>query len=120
MIDRDLADLLLEPKMLSNQEGGRSFWSHDDHAATMKLLFLAQVKEYEPLSQDAEFERCFGSPRLSTELFDHWWTIRRLEVDDTAEGLSPLLRQFFHLVDRSENQRVNEWLEWVRARGKGQ
>lgn len=116
--DPDLEDLLLDPEMLSNEEGGRSAWSDEDRTLTIKLLFLAQVREYEPLSSDAIFERVFGSPRLSAQLFDRWWTIRRLEQTDHAESLYPLLRQVLHLVDRTDNDLVNEWLESVRARGQ--
>jgi hypothetical protein len=77
----------------------------------MKLLFLARVKEYVPLSSDAVFERVFGSSRLSIHMFDRWWTIRRLEETYNAEFLYPLLRQFFHLVDRTDNDIVNDWSE---------
>ena len=83
----------------------------------VKLLFLAQIKEYTPLSSDIAFAAAFDSPRLNEKVFDRWWTIRRLTEDDNAESLYPLLRQFYHLVDRTENELVNEWLEWVRAGG---
>jgi hypothetical protein len=111
----DLEDLLLEAELLSNEEGGKTIFLDNEHTLTIKLLFLARVKEYEPLSSDAMFERVFGSPRLSTDLFDRWWTIRRLEVTEDAESLYPMLRQFFHLVDQTDNNLVNEWLERVRA-----
>jgi hypothetical protein len=113
--DLDLKELLLDPEMLSNEEGGRSAWLGEDHTLTIKLLFLAQVKEYEPLSSDAVFEEVFGSHRFSAQLFDRWWTIRRLVPTDNAESLHPLLRKFLHLVDRTDNDLVNEWLEWIKS-----
>ncbi|HVK54640.1 MAG TPA: hypothetical protein VM532_06395 [Burkholderiales bacterium] len=85
----------------------------------MKILFLAQLKEYTPFSSDASFEAIFDSSRFNAEVFDRWWTIRRLMVDESAEGLYPILRQFSHLVDRTENDRVNQWLDWVRASSGG-
>ena len=94
---------LLEPEMISKLEGGRSRWTKEDHTLTIKLLFLAQIKEYTPLSSDAVFERLFGSHRLSTSLFDRWWTIRRFEVNESAEGLYSELKRFRHLVDLTDN-----------------
>jgi hypothetical protein len=29
--------------------------------------------------------------------------------------LHPLLRKFLHLVDRTDNDLVNEWLEWIKS-----
>jgi hypothetical protein len=58
-----------------------------------------------------------NSDRDCTQLFDRWWTIRRLEPTDNAESLNPLLREVLHLVERTDNDRVNEWLERVHEPG---
>lgn len=106
----DLPDLLLDPVMLSHEESD-SLWMAHDHAHLVKLLFLAQVKEYEPLRDDSAFEDLFGSTELSQELFDRWWTIRRLQLDDNADTLVPLLKQFAHLVSPVKSELVNNWLD---------
>lgn len=111
--DHELEQLLLDSVMLSHQEGGRSFWSAEDHTHIVKLLFLAQLKEYKQLSCEDDFEKIFESSRINTEVFDRWWTIRRLMVDEAAESLYPSIKQLYHLVDRTENDHVNEWLNWV-------
>ena len=113
-VEEDFAELLLEPVLLSNKEGGCSSWRDEDHALTVKLIHLAQVREYTPVSNDGDFERVFGSPRLSVALFDRWWTIRRLSRDDDTESMRPLLRQFLPHVDRTGNELVDLWLDWVR------
>jgi hypothetical protein len=114
-VEQQLAELLLEPVVLSNKEGGcHSVWTENDYALTVKLLHLAQVREYTPLSCEENFEAVFGSPRISVELFDHWWTIRRLLRDDDTESLRPLLKEFLPAVDRTGNELVDRWLEWVR------
>jgi hypothetical protein len=114
-VESDFAEFLVEPVVLSNKEGGcHSAWRADDHALTVKLLYLAQVREYTPFSSDASFEAVFGSSRLSSALFDRWWTIRRLERDDDTESLRPLLKQFLPMVEPTGNELVDRWLEWVR------
>ena len=108
--DSDLPHLLLDPVMLSHEESD-SHWTVHDHAHLVKLLFLAQVKEYEPLRDDNAIEDLFGSTELSQELFDRWWTIRRLQLDDNADTLVPLLKQFAHHVSPVESELVNNWLD---------
>jgi hypothetical protein len=103
--------------VLANKEGDRSVWRPDDYALTVKLLYLAQVREYTPLSIATNFEATFGSPRISVELFDRWWTIRRLLRDNDTASLRPLLKQVLSAVDRTGNERVDRWLEWVREHG---
>lgn len=113
-VEDDFAELLLEPVLLSNKEGGCSAWGDEDHALTIKLMHLAQVREYTPVANDEDFDRVFGSPCLSVGLFDRWWTIRRLMRDDDTESMRPLLRQFLPIVHRTGNKLVDQWLDWVR------
>ena len=55
-----------------------------------------------------------GRSRWTKE--DHTLTIRRFEVDESAEGLYSELKRFRHLVDLTDNALVNEWLDWVSTR----
>ena len=103
--------------MLSNKEGGCTIWREADHTQTVKLLYLARVHEYTPLTDHATFEAVFGSPRISVNLFDRWWTIRRLMRDDDTASLRPLLKPFLDVVDPTGNALVDQWLEWVREHG---
>ena len=116
--NEDLDGLLLDPEVFSNEEAERSAWSEKERASTIKLLFLAQIKQYEPLSSDSNFEEIFGSARLSLQLFDQWWTIRRFTVSDNAKSLHPFLNQFIHLVDQTDSPLVNDWLEGIGKQGK--
>jgi hypothetical protein len=119
-VEDNFAELLLEPVLLSNKEGRcHSAWRDEDHALTIKLIHLAQVREYTPVSNDKDFERVFGSPRLSEGLFDRWWTIRRLLLDDDTESMRPLLREFLPLVDRTGNELVDQWLDWLSDHAEG-
>ena len=106
-----LPELLLDPVVLSHEEGGRRAASNSEQAHVVKLLFLAQIREYDTLDDDATFARIFGSPRLNAVLFDRWWTIRRLECDGSAESLVPLLERVGHLVDGGDSDYVNDWLK---------
>src|SRR3954447_22434105 len=89
-VEPDLADILLEPAVLVNPEGGRSVWMPQDHALTVKLVYLASLRQYTPLETDAGFEAALGSTRISVGLFDRWWTLRLLPGSDNTEDL----RQF--------------------------
>jgi hypothetical protein len=112
--DADFQDLLLEPVMLSKEQGGRTVWMREDYALTVKLVFLASLKQYDVLQSDTMFEELFGSARLNVQLFDRWWTIRELD-DESEESLYPLLAEYSHLVDQTDNDLVNQWLEQVRT-----
>lgn len=91
-VEPELAELLTEPVVLSNKEDRcrLSGWQENDYTLMVKLLHLAQVREYTPLAHSKDFERVFGSRNLSAGLFDAHWTIRRLECNDDAEELRPI------------------------------
>jgi len=111
---RDMADILLEPELISHKEGGKTLWWKNDYIQKIKLVFLARIKEYTPLQPNQSFEALFGSARLSIQLFDRWWTIREL-YEESAESMDEFVEQFIHLVDASESEIVNGWLERFRA-----
>jgi hypothetical protein len=54
-------------------------------------------------------------PSASSQIVLDWWIIRRLEETYDVESLYPMLRQFFHLVKRTDDDIVNRWLERVFA-----
>jgi hypothetical protein len=116
-VDPDLADILLEPVVLENPEGGRSIWNTADHALTVKIVYLASLRQYTPLESDCGFESALGSRRISLELFDRWWTLRLLPGSDRTEGLWPFLVKHLGSVQRTGNELVDSWLEWVRDHG---
>jgi len=57
-----------------------------------KLLFLASLREYDPINDDAEFAAVFGSAVISAGLFDRWFVVRRLGIDDDLDALEGRLR----------------------------
>lgn len=110
----DFREFLLEPLMLTNGEGGRTAWRDEDHCLTVKLSFLASLKDYVELSADGSFLELFGAVKLSTSLFDKWWTIRRFEVDDSVEELQPFVKVAAQLMDPTGNSLVDRWIERCR------
>jgi hypothetical protein len=117
-VDSDLADILLEPVVLMNPEGGRSVWNSADHALTVKIVYLASLCQYTPLESDAGFESAFGSSRISLELFDRWWTLRLLPGSDRTETLWPFVVKNLGSIEHTGNELVDSWLEWVRDHGE--
>ena len=117
-VDPDLTDILLEPDVLVNPEGGRSVWMPQDHALTVKLVYLASLRQYTPLESDAGFESALGSPRISVGLFDRWWTLRLLPGSDSTESLLQFVAKHLDSVERTGNELVDSWLEWVRKQGE--
>jgi len=117
-VEPDLADILLEPAVLVNPEGGRSVWMPQDHALTVKLVYLASLRQYTPLETDAGFEAALGSTRISVGLFDRWWTLRLLPGSDNTESLRQFVVKHLGSVERTGNELVDSWLEWVRDHGE--
>jgi hypothetical protein len=116
-VDPDVADILLEPVVLVNPEGGRTIWTSADHALTVKLVYLASLRQYTPLDSDPGFETALGSPRISLGLFDHWWTLRLLPGSHNTESLRQYVAKHLESVERTGNELVDSWLEWVRDHG---
>jgi hypothetical protein len=111
--DRDFAEMLLDCVLLSNKEGGRTVWTNENHAATVKLLFLARLQEYGPLASDEDAERLLGSSRINVATFDKWWTIRRFVVEENCEELVQFLRAAREKLDRPQNEIVAAWITQV-------
>ncbi len=115
-VDGDLAEILLEPVMLENPEGGRTVWRGSDHALTVKLVFVASLRQYTPLDTDAGFEAALGSRRISVELFDRWWTLRLLPGSYRTEDLRQFLVKYLDRIEPTGNELVDDWLKKVHER----
>jgi hypothetical protein len=109
-VDPDFAEVLLEPRLYRRQEGGNSAWLHADRLAQAKLVFLASLREYDLVVDDAGFAAVFGSAVVSVELFDRWFTVRRLEVEQELELLEARLREPGLRVEPSGRPLVDLWL----------
>jgi hypothetical protein len=86
--DQDFADILLEPILISNTEGGRSAWRLEDHVLRVKLLYLARIRELSPCASDEDARKWFGSDRVSGTVFDRWWTIRTPPLEGSDDELA--------------------------------
>lgn len=105
-----LADAILEPELMANEQGGRSLWGPTEYRLKVKLLWLAHIREYEPFSADADALRIFGTAALSESAFDVWWTLRELpflgEAREFVDDLKPLLDR----TPSTGNDIVDDWL----------
>ena len=101
--------------IVSRDFGDRSPWRELELTLAVKLLYLARLREYEPLSLDAEAERVLGSAAVSEATFDRWWAIRRIEFD-ASEEMQEYLSQVVEKVPASGNVTVDEWIEGLRSR----
>jgi hypothetical protein len=109
----DFADILLESVLIRHREGGRTTWRLANYEAKIKLLYLARLREYTPLAADEDAERLLGSARVSVPVFDRWWSIRQMEVEDDAEELVGFLRLMRARVDLPDDELVVDWLKGV-------
>jgi hypothetical protein len=108
--DPDLAALLMQPTLIRKKEVSGSEWPHADRLAQVKLLYLASIADYTPLDAPDEFESLLGSARFSGALFDRWWVVRRLEVDEDWEELEAMLRARLDRAEPTEKPRIDQWL----------
>jgi hypothetical protein len=112
--DPDFAEILTEPALIHQREGDRTGWTAEDHATQIKILFLVRLREYIPLASDEDAARILGSSRISVDLFDRWWVVRRFVVEDNTEGLLALLRPVLGKVTATGNSMVDHWLTSIR------
>jgi hypothetical protein len=120
LVEPDFAGLLLaEPVMYSRQESTDSTWEESERLLPVKLFFLASLREYAPLADDAAFTRVLGSPHISASLFDRWWTARRFEVDRELESdaIEAELRPYLNSVEATGSPRIDGWLAALRGAG---
>ena len=114
-LDPGLTEVLLEPRLFRRREGGNTDWTHADGEAATKLLFLASLQEYDGVHTVEGFAGAFGSGAVSVEVFDRWFRVRRLQVDQELDLLEPWLRACSLVVEPSGRYLVDRWLVEVRG-----
>jgi hypothetical protein len=113
--DAGLADLLLEPRLYRQREGGNSDWLFADREEVAKLLFLASLREYSPLDGPAGFAAVFGEACVSAAVFDRWFRLRRFMVEDDLATLEVRLRECPLPIVPSGRFVVRRWLAGVHS-----
>lgn len=108
--DADLACILTEPVLIRNREADRSDWTAEEHTLAVKLLFLARLRGYLPLRSDEDARRLLGSDRIDVELFDRWWLIQRLVLEEDTDQMVTFLRPVLDKVVATGNDAVDHWL----------
>lgn len=116
-VEPDFAELLLEPVLLQNREGGVSDWNRESHCLQVKITFLSSLKQYEPIETDESFAAVFGSAKLSVALFDCWWSIRGFRVDDIVEHMQNWVKHSGRSIEPTGNPVTDQWIKWVIDRG---
>ncbi len=116
-VSGDLAALMLEPTLTSRDCGGRSAWCEPDIMLVVKLLYVASVRELDPLSSDAEAARVLGSASITAETFDRWWSIRGLNYEP-SEGMHDYLKAVLEKTAVTGNELVDTWLKNLESTGR--
>ena len=81
--DEGTRSLFADEQLWENNEGGKSSWTIEGHEAKSKFAFLVNMcREYEGL---AELERVIPKSKISIELFDKYWSIKRYEAQGNTE-----------------------------------
>jgi hypothetical protein len=111
--DQDFAELLLQPILISNSEGGKSAWLPEDHVLRVKLLYLARMREWPPCATDEDARKWFGSDRVSGKVFDRWWTIRTPDLEGSDSELVEFLKPMKEKILPTGNDLVDEWVLWT-------
>ena len=114
----DMADILLETRLWSCGEGGRTVWGTEEYEAKVKLLFVANlVSEY---SHDADFHQLFDDLTVSVEVFDTWWSLERYTVDETCETIeSQLSPAVVNSIVEPSVPLVDKWVSYLREKVSG-
>ncbi len=113
-VEPDFAEVLLEPQLYRRAEHDRSMWLKPQRLAQAKLLFLASLRQYAPIDDDDKFSAVFGSAAISVDLFDHWFMIHRLGIDDDLDNLEVGLRAVIDRVVPPGIPLVDSWLSELR------
>lgn len=105
-----LSGFLLAPYLMTRCFKDRSAWRLFDIAIAIKLMYLAQLREYGPLQSDEGARAILGSDRVSADLFDRWWTIRKLEFGGPTEDKQELLGLMLDKIEPTGNGVVDCWI----------
>ncbi len=115
-IDSEYSGLVLEPWLTSRQYADLSAWHMADIEVAIKLLYLARLREYEFLNTDAQAIHALGSDAISEAVFDRWWIVRRLYLNEGAsEQMEAFLGQMIEKVPATGNALVDEWLQTLKT-----
>jgi hypothetical protein len=85
-------------------------WSEPARLAQAKLLFLASLREYTPIADETGFAAVFGSATIGVSLFDRWFVIRRIQIEEELDVLEPRLREHLDRVESTGIPVVDQWL----------
>ena len=113
-VEPGFADVLLEPQLYRREECSRTVWFEGQRLAQAKLLFLTSLREYTPVADDTGFAAVFGSRAISVGLFDRWFVIRRFQVDQELDLLTPRLREHLDQIEPPCIPLVDQWLTDLR------
>ena len=112
----DYTEILLRPFLLSNGEADRSAWGEEEHAARIKLIFLAYL--WQNYSRDPEFQQLLPGFSIGLETFDHWWTLERHLLEGSAEALEKGIdSQTVERMRLTGLPLVDRWASALRQRG---
>jgi len=107
----DVVDLLTGRQLVTNDEFvGRTFWRDEENLLRVKLLFVANLRDFIPLKDDESCEAILGSREISVSLFDRWWTIEALELEGNVNDFMGQLQRSLPSVQPTGNSVVDEWL----------
>ena len=83
-LSSDVAELLLEPFVVSVSEGDRSPWRQDDYAELVRYLFLRRL-----VFENGEIPELAGfvTGLRNTRNLAAWWAVRRFAIDGDAWAL---------------------------------
>jgi hypothetical protein len=78
----ELADVLLEPEVITQTEPDRASWSRGDRALQIKILFLAWLRsEY---GDTDEWKGVLGDEVVQVGDFDRYWELEVYTPDDVG------------------------------------
>lgn len=107
----DSITLLLDALLTSRNHVDRSKWRESDIELAVKLLYVARLREYTPFADDEAAKKIFGSDRISVDVFDQWWSIRRLALDEgPSEDMEDYLVALNDKFQPIGNELVDDWV----------
>ncbi len=110
----DVAKFLLQDYVICNEEFSRSSWVTNDYLTKVKLLYLGYLST--DIASSAEFQMLIGDNPISVELFDKWWNINRVKVDE-SDFLENQIKEKGHLnFAPTGSSVINEWLNSLNNR----
>jgi hypothetical protein len=105
--DASLYDALNESFCWNDQEGGQTLMTDEDRLIRMKILaFAFLLQEFDKLDE------ILGRPKLDVALFDRYWTVSRLETENSVENLIDEVAEF--AVKRFTATGKLDFDEWIR------